>query len=49
LLEYARKKKITQIFVGHSARRDWLSRVWAGPLDRLLRGSEKMDIRIFPQ
>lgn len=49
ILDYACKKKITQIFVGHSGRRDWLGRVWAGPLDGLLRGSERMDIRIFPQ
>ncbi len=49
ILDYARQKKITQIFVGHSARKDWLSRFWKGPLERLLRGADQMDVRIFPQ
>jgi two-component system sensor histidine kinase KdpD len=49
ILEYARQKKITQVFVGHSKRSGWLSRFWPGPLDRLLRGAEHMDVRIFPQ
>jgi two-component system sensor histidine kinase KdpD len=49
ILEHARTKKITQIFVGHSRRREWASRVWAGPLDRLLRGADHIDVRIFPQ
>ncbi len=49
ILGYARQKKITQIFVGHSKRGDWLSRFWLGPLDQLLRGAEHMDVRIFPQ
>jgi two-component system sensor histidine kinase KdpD len=49
ILEYARTKKITQIFVGHSRRREWTSRLWAGPLDRLLRGADHIDVRIFPQ
>lgn len=48
ILEYARQKKITQIFVGHSKRGNWLKRFWAGPLDRLLREAEQMDLRIFP-
>jgi two-component system sensor histidine kinase KdpD len=49
ILEFAKKKKVTQIFVGHSRRDDWLSRIWASPLDHLLRGAEHMDVRIFPQ
>jgi two-component system sensor histidine kinase KdpD len=49
ILEYARRKRITQIFVGHSRRGDWLSRLWRNPLDRLLRDAETMDLRIFPQ
>jgi two-component system sensor histidine kinase KdpD len=49
ILEFARKHKITQIFVGHTKRREWLSRVWLGPLDQLLRGADQMDVRIFPQ
>jgi two-component system sensor histidine kinase KdpD len=49
ILEYAGKEKITQIFVGHSQRHKWLNRLSASPLDRLLRGAEQMDVRIFPQ
>jgi two-component system sensor histidine kinase KdpD len=49
ILDYARQKKITQIFVGHSRRGDWLSRFWSGPLDQLLRAADQMDVRIFPQ
>jgi two-component system sensor histidine kinase KdpD len=49
ILDYARQQKITQIFVGHSKRREWLDRIWGGPVDRLLRGAEHMDVRIFPQ
>ncbi len=49
ILEYARRKRITQMFVGHSPRGDWLSRLWRSPLDRLLSGAEHMDVRIFPQ
>lgn len=49
ILKYAREKKITQIFVGHTRRKDWLHRFWASPLDRLLRGAGHMDLRIFPQ
>jgi len=49
ILDYARQNKITQIFVGHSRRDDWLSRFGAGPLDRLLRAADQIDVRIFPQ
>lgn len=49
ILQYASRKKITQIFIGHSRRRNWLDRFWGGPLDRLIRGAEQMDVRIFPQ
>ncbi len=49
ILEHARQREITQIFVGHSKRGGWLSRFWRGPLERLLRGADEMDVRIFPQ
>ena len=49
VLDYARQKKITQIFVGHSRQTGWLGRIRLGPLDRLLRDAEGMDVRIFPQ
>lgn len=49
ILQYARQKKITQIFVGHTRRKNWLDRFWGGPIERLIRGAEQMDVRIFPQ
>jgi len=49
ILDYARQKKITQIFVGHTRRGNWWRLAWRGPLDRLLREAEHMDLRIFPQ
>jgi two-component system sensor histidine kinase KdpD len=48
ILEYASKHGITQIFVGHSPRRGWLSRWRSNPVDRLILGAVGMDVRIFP-
>jgi two-component system sensor histidine kinase KdpD len=48
ILEFAHAYRITQIFVGHSLREDWWRRVVGGPLDRLIRGAEGMDVRVFP-
>ena len=49
ILDYARAKGITQIFVGHNMRRSWRSRLGGTPLDRLISGAEGMDVRVFPQ
>ena len=48
ILEFARANRITQIFVGHSLRETVWKRWMGGPLDRLIRGAEGMDVRIFP-
>jgi two-component system, OmpR family, sensor histidine kinase KdpD len=48
ILQYAHEQGITQIFVGHNIRRDWRSRLRGSPLDRLIRGAEGMDVRVFP-
>ncbi len=48
IMEFARSHAITQIYVGHSRRQDWISR-WTGtPLDRLIEAAENMDVRVFP-
>jgi two-component system sensor histidine kinase KdpD len=48
ILQFARSRAITQIFVGHSrSSRAW-SRVFGNSLDRLIRQSRGMDVRIFP-
>ncbi len=49
ILEYARSRGITQIFVGHNLRRGWRNRMGGTPLDRLVRDAEGIDLRVFPQ
>jgi two-component system, OmpR family, sensor histidine kinase KdpD len=49
ILDYARGHGITQIFVGHNLRRTWRSHLGGTPLDRLIRGAEGIDVRVFPQ
>jgi two-component system sensor histidine kinase KdpD len=48
ILEYARERGITQLFVGHNLRRDWSARFRGSPLDRLIEGAEGIDVRVFP-
>jgi two-component system, OmpR family, sensor histidine kinase KdpD len=47
ILTFAREQRITQLFLGHTARpgRSWLTR---SPIDRLIDGAEGFDIRLFP-
>src|SRR5579871_1121387 len=47
ILEFARSHKITQMFVGHG-QRHWRHLLTGSPLDRLIRGAEGIDIRVFP-
>jgi two-component system sensor histidine kinase KdpD len=49
ILEYARARKITQLFVGHNLARGWRKRLGGTPLDRMIRDAEGMDVRVFPQ
>jgi two-component system, OmpR family, sensor histidine kinase KdpD len=47
LIDFAKSHQITQLFVGHSQRqRRWL---WSDPVNRLIRKSQGIDLRIFPQ
>jgi two-component system sensor histidine kinase KdpD len=48
IVQYARSHGVTQIFVGHSMKHDWRSRLWGTPVSRLIRASEGMDVRVFP-
>ena len=48
LLDFARERGITQIFVGHSASEKWWERFTGTPLDRLIRGANDIDVRVFP-
>jgi two-component system, OmpR family, sensor histidine kinase KdpD len=49
ILNYARARGITQLFIGHSQRSGIWARLWGNPVDKLIRRSEGMDVRIFPQ
>lgn len=49
LLRFARDRGITQIFTGHSARESWPEKIFGGPVDRLIRAAEGIDVRVFPQ
>ncbi len=48
LLEFARRRGITQLFVGHS-QRTGLARLRGSPLDSLIWDSQGIDVCVFPQ
>jgi two-component system sensor histidine kinase KdpD len=48
LLEFARSRGVTQLFVGHS-QRSGLARLKGSPLDKLLSEGHGMDVCVFPQ
>lgn len=48
ILKFARARGVTQLYVGHNMRRDWRARLRGSPLDRIIRGAEGMDVRVFP-
>ncbi len=49
LLEFARSRGVTQIFIGHSQRTGFWPRILGNPVDKLIRRSRGMDVRVFPQ
>lgn len=48
LLQFARHRGITQIYVGRKSREGWKERAFGSDLDSLIRAAEGMDVRIFP-
>src|SRR5215510_5645240 len=48
IVQYARSHGVTQIFVGHSLKKDWKTRLWGSPVSRLIRAAEGIDVRVFP-
>jgi two-component system, OmpR family, sensor histidine kinase KdpD len=48
ILHFARTHRITQLFAGHSLRESRWQRLVGGPLDRLIRGAEGIDVRMYP-
>jgi two-component system, OmpR family, sensor histidine kinase KdpD len=49
ILEYARTQGITQLFIGHSHRSNLWSQISGNRIDRFVRQSRGMDVRIFPK
>jgi two-component system sensor histidine kinase KdpD len=49
LVEFARARGVTQLFIGHSQRTGIWPRIWGSPVDKLIRLSRGMDVRVFPQ
>jgi two-component system sensor histidine kinase KdpD len=48
IVEYARAHGISQIFVGHSAKKDLSTRMFGSPVSRLVRAARGIDVRVFP-
>jgi two-component system sensor histidine kinase KdpD len=49
ILDFAKSSGITQLFIGHSQRSGLWPRIWGNPVDKLIRGAQGMDVRVFPQ
>jgi len=49
LLAFARERGITQLFIGHTQQFGAGPRLWGDPVEKLIRRSRGMDVRIFPQ
>ena len=47
--EFATQKRITQIFIGHGSQNNWRDRLFGDPILRLIRASDGIDVRVFPQ
>jgi two-component system, OmpR family, sensor histidine kinase KdpD len=48
IVQYARAHGITQIFLGHSAKRDLGTRMFGSAVSRLVREARGIDVRVFP-
>lgn len=48
ILNFAVERGITQIFIGHTQRSGWWTRLLGGPVDRLIRRAEGIDVQVFP-
>jgi two-component system, OmpR family, sensor histidine kinase KdpD len=49
ILQFAEDQRVTQLFIGHSQRQGLWTRLWGSPVERLIRRSRGMDVRVFPQ
>lgn len=49
LFAFAQSRGVTQLFVGHTQRSGIKAKLLGSPIDKLIRLSEEMDVRVFPQ
>ena len=49
IIEFAQRKRITQIFVGHRSKETWRDKLFGDPVLRLIRSAEGIDVRVFPE
>jgi two-component system, OmpR family, sensor histidine kinase KdpD len=48
ILRHARSHGVTQIFVGHSVKKDLGTRIFGSTVSRLVRAARGIDVRVFP-
>jgi two-component system, OmpR family, sensor histidine kinase KdpD len=48
IVDFARQKRITQIFISHSRHDGWKDRLFGDPVHRLMRAADGIDVRVFP-
>ena len=48
ILKFARRKGITQIFIGHSTPEGAWRRLWSNLIERLIRSAEGIDVVVYP-
>jgi two-component system sensor histidine kinase KdpD len=48
VVDFAKEKRITQIFIGHSIHNTLRERFFGDPVLRLIRAAEGIDVRVFP-
>jgi two-component system sensor histidine kinase KdpD len=48
IVDFAKSRGITQLFIGHSQRSGIGARLWGNPVDKLIQRSRGMDVRVFP-
>ena len=48
ILAFARRKAVTQIFIGHSLHEGGWRRLWSNFVNRLIRAADGVDVTIFP-
>ena len=48
IVSFAQSHGITQIFIGHSLRKSWRTRLFGSPVDRMIQAAAGIDVRVFP-